>query len=43
MTTNAILMTITGYFIGGVANLVSAAIAADLGERIYETDLGPRL
>ena len=32
MTTNAVLMTITGFFIGGVANLVSAAVSADLGE-----------
>ena len=32
MTTNAVLMTITGFFIGGVANLVSAAISADLGK-----------
>ena len=32
MTTNAVLMTITGFFIGGVANLVSAAVSADLGK-----------
>jgi len=25
-------MTVTGFFIGGVANLISAAISADLGE-----------
>ena len=31
LTKNAVLMTITGYFIGGVANLISAAISADLG------------
>lgn len=29
---NSVLMTITGFFIGGPANLVSAAISADLGK-----------
>lgn len=33
MTTNAFLMTVTGFFIGGVANLISAAISADLGKQ----------
>ncbi|XP_052283911.1 sugar phosphate exchanger 3-like isoform X3 [Dreissena polymorpha] len=33
MTMNAVLMTITGFFIGGVANLISAAISADLGKQ----------
>ncbi|XP_052781449.1 sugar phosphate exchanger 3-like [Mya arenaria] len=33
MTQNAVLMTVTGYFIGGVANLISAAISADLGKQ----------
>lgn len=26
-------MTITGFFIGGVANMISAAITADLGKQ----------
>lgn len=30
---NAILMTVAGFFVGGVANLISAAIAADLGRQ----------
>uniref|UniRef100_A0A0N5AUP0 Sugar phosphate exchanger 3 n=1 Tax=Syphacia muris TaxID=451379 RepID=A0A0N5AUP0_9BILA len=29
---NSLLMTVTGFFIGGPANLVSAAISADLGK-----------
>ena len=29
---NAVLMAVVGFFIGGPANLISAAIAADLGE-----------
>ncbi|XP_045165659.2 sugar phosphate exchanger 3-like isoform X2 [Mercenaria mercenaria] len=33
MTVNAFLMTVTGFFIGGVANLISAAISADLGKQ----------
>ncbi|XP_060562430.1 sugar phosphate exchanger 3-like [Ruditapes philippinarum] len=33
MTMNAVLMTVTGFFIGGVANLISAAISADLGKQ----------
>lgn len=33
MTINAVLMTIAGLFIGGVANLISAAISADLGKQ----------
>ena len=28
---NSILLAVTGFFIGGVSNLISAAIAADLG------------
>jgi OPA family glycerol-3-phosphate transporter-like MFS transporter 3 len=31
-TVNAILMTVAGFFVGGVANLISAAISADLGK-----------
>ncbi|XP_064604682.1 sugar phosphate exchanger 3-like [Liolophura sinensis] len=31
--TNAALMSVVGFFIGGVANLVSAAISADLGRQ----------
>ncbi|KAL4227077.1 hypothetical protein ACF0H5_015051 [Mactra antiquata] len=30
---NGVLMTITGFFIGGIANLISAAISADLGKQ----------
>ncbi|KAK6176762.1 hypothetical protein SNE40_014999 [Patella caerulea] len=30
---NAFLMGVTGFFIGGVANLISAAISADLGQQ----------
>ena len=30
---NAILMTITGFFVGGAANIISAAITADLGQQ----------
>lgn len=29
---NGLLMAVVGFFIGGVANLVSAAISADLGK-----------
>lgn len=32
LTMNGLLMAVVGFFIGGVANLVSAAISADLGE-----------
>jgi len=32
-TINAFLMSITGFFIGGVANMISAAITADLGRQ----------
>jgi hypothetical protein len=28
-------MTVTGFFIGGVANLISAAISADLGNNLF--------
>jgi hypothetical protein len=35
MTMNAVLMTVTGFFIGGVANLISAAISADLGNDLF--------
>ena len=31
LTMNGFLMAVVGFFIGGVANLVSAAISADLG------------
>lgn len=31
--TNALLMSLTGFFIGGVANLISTAISADLGRQ----------
>ena len=30
---NAFLMTIVGYFVGGAANMISAAITADLGRQ----------
>ncbi|XP_077981346.1 sugar phosphate exchanger 3-like [Glandiceps talaboti] len=30
---NAVLMTVAGFFVGGVANLISAAVAADLGRQ----------
>jgi OPA family glycerol-3-phosphate transporter-like MFS transporter 3 len=33
---NAILMTVTGFFVGGVANLISAAISADLGTTLCD-------
>nr|XP_022301621.1 sugar phosphate exchanger 3-like isoform X2 [Crassostrea virginica] len=33
LTMNGILMAVVGFFIGGVANLVSAAISADLGKQ----------
>lgn len=32
LTMNGLLMAVVGFFIGGVANLVSAAISADLGK-----------
>eukprot|EP00058_Branchiostoma_floridae_P022480 XP_002607970.1 hypothetical protein BRAFLDRAFT_58218 [Branchiostoma floridae] len=32
-TTNAALMTVAGFFIGGPANLISSAISADLGRQ----------
>lgn len=32
-TINAVLMTVAGFFVGGVANLISAAISADLGRQ----------
>lgn len=32
---NSLLMAVTGFFIGGPANLVSAAISADLGTRDF--------
>ncbi|ESO89870.1 hypothetical protein LOTGIDRAFT_234009 [Lottia gigantea] len=32
-TINAVLMAVTGFFVGGVANLISAAISADLGQQ----------
>jgi len=31
LTINSVLMAVVGFFIGGVANLISAAISADLG------------
>ena len=31
---NAFLMTIVGYFVGGAANMISAAITADLGRQV---------
>lgn len=33
LTMNGLLMAVVGFFIGGVANLVSAAISADLGKQ----------
>ncbi|XP_048257345.1 sugar phosphate exchanger 3-like isoform X1 [Haliotis rufescens] len=33
LTINSFLMSVAGFFIGGVANLVSAAVAADLGNQ----------
>lgn len=33
LTINGLLMTIVGLFVGGVSNLISAAIAADLGRQ----------
>ncbi|XP_033746190.1 sugar phosphate exchanger 3-like isoform X2 [Pecten maximus] len=33
LTINGLLMTIVGFFVGGVSNLISAAIAADLGRQ----------
>ncbi|XP_061187885.1 sugar phosphate exchanger 3-like isoform X2 [Saccostrea echinata] len=33
LTLNGLLMAVVGFFIGGVANLVSAAISADLGKQ----------
>ncbi|CAC5372292.1 SLC37A3 [Mytilus coruscus] len=32
-TINAVLMTVAGFFVGGVANLISAAVSADLGRQ----------
>uniref|UniRef100_A0A914X938 Sugar phosphate exchanger 3 n=1 Tax=Plectus sambesii TaxID=2011161 RepID=A0A914X938_9BILA len=32
MTVNVVLMAITGFFVGGPANLISSAISADLGK-----------
>ena len=37
---NSMLMALTGFFIGGPANLISAAISADLG-CFFFFDLGP--
>ena len=37
---NGILMAVVGFFIGGVANLVSAAISADLGIQCIVTKQG---
>ncbi|XP_046546233.1 sugar phosphate exchanger 3-like isoform X2 [Haliotis rubra] len=33
LTINSFLMSVAGFFIGGVANLISAAVAADLGNQ----------
>lgn len=33
LTLNAVLMSVAGFFVGGVANLISAAISADLGRQ----------
>ncbi|KAH3819366.1 hypothetical protein DPMN_121099, partial [Dreissena polymorpha] len=43
MTMNAVLMTITGFFIGGVANLISAAISADLGRYLISAAISADL
>lgn len=40
LTMNGILMAVVGFFIGGVANLVSAAISADLGIQCIQLQTG---